>query len=473
MTGDVVALRERSAPERRAPTPNPNAERRVIRFPLRTYTSAPNMCTYTRTVPRARANKGDGVSRGFAIVVSVMLAFGGLLVSGTERQIAAASTATTTDALNLRASPVLGSHIRRVIPAGARVTVSGGPDNGFYSVRYDGTSGWASGQYLRFRSSVVGSIARTTDALNLRSGPSTSNSVVLVMPAGSDVKIRGTRRGFYAITYRGVRGWASSGYLTVLSGQASGGGSPSGSFPQGVYIVTDNLNLRTSPSTSSSVITVLPRGTSVETTGDAQNGFARIRYGGRTGWVSRIYLDTGGPAPVAREPSNTGFVAKAAGSGIAIVVEDLNFRASPSRSGRIITVLPAGTEVRLSGSASNGFYRVFVGKRMGWVSAEYLLPPAKPVDRYGYSRSLIRKFIVDAARRYGQNPEAMLRVAQCESNLIPTAVNRSGSYGLFQFVPSTWASTPFADQDVFEAWANANAAAWMWSVGRRNEWVCQ
>ena len=24
-----------------------------------------------------------------------------------------------------------------------------------------------------------------------------------------------------------------------------------------------------------------------------------------------------------------------------------------------------------------------------------------------------------------------------------------------------------------DAWASANAAGWMWSVGRRGEWVCQ
>lgn len=110
---------------------------------------------------------------------------------------------------------------------------------------------------------------------------------------------------------------------------------------------------------------------------------------------------------------------------------------------------------------------------MGWLAADYLLPPARPIDQYGYSRATIRQIIIDAARRYGQNPDAMLRVADCESDLVPTAVNRSGSYGIFQFVPSTWESTPYGDNDIFEAWANANAAAWMWSVGRRSEWVCQ
>ncbi len=53
------------------------------------------------------------------------------------------------------------------------------------------------------------------------------------------------------------------------------------------------------------------------------------------------------------------------------------------------------------------------------------------------------------------------------------AVNPSGSYGLFQFIRSTWKSTPYGDEDVFDPEANANAAAWMWSEGRKSEWVCQ
>ena len=65
-------------------------------------------------------------------------------------------------------------------------------------------------------------------------------------------------------------------------------------------------------------------------------------------------------------------------------------------------------------------------------------------------------------------------MAKCESNLDPNAVNVAGSsYGLFQFIRSTWATTPYANEDIFDATASANAAGWMWSVGRRNEWVCQ
>ncbi len=96
-------------------------------------------------------------------------------------------------------------------------------------------------------------------------------------------------------------------------------------------------------------------------------------------------------------------------------------------------------------------------------------PVAAPV---GGSNDIIA-IITAAARRYGQSPSAMIAVARCESTLNPRAVNRSsGASGLFQFLPSTWRTTPYAAQSIFDPVASANAAAWMWSVGRRREWVC-
>jgi len=53
--------------------------------------------------------------------------------------------------------------------------------------------------------------------------------------------------------------------------------------------------------------------------------------------------------------------------------------------------------------------------------------------------SYVAEIIRQAAARYQQSPEAMLRIAQIESGLNPNAVNRhSGATGVFQFIPSTW-----------------------------------
>ncbi|HEU0115237.1 MAG TPA: transglycosylase SLT domain-containing protein [Thermomicrobiales bacterium] len=90
------------------------------------------------------------------------------------------------------------------------------------------------------------------------------------------------------------------------------------------------------------------------------------------------------------------------------------------------------------------------------------------------SKDEVKRIIKKAAKRYNQSSKAMLRVATCESNLDPCAVNKRGkSYGLFQFIKSTWKSTPYGHKNIFDAKANAMAAGWMWKQGRKNEWVCQ
>lgn len=99
---------------------------------------------------------------------------------------------------------------------------------------------------------------------------------------------------------------------------------------------------------------------------------------------------------------------------------------------------------------------------------------SRALARRRYSERQIERIIEDAAQRYNQPRAAMLRVARCESNLDPYAVNRAGPYyGLFQFLKSTWKTTPYKNDDIFDPRANARAAAWMWKQGRRNEWACR
>ena len=87
----------------------------------------------------------------------------------------------------------------------------------------------------------------------------------------------------------------------------------------------------------------------------------------------------------------------------------------------------------------------------------------------------IRAIIVAAFSSLGQAAVTWaLRVAACESGYNPYAVNRSsGAAGLFQFLPSTWAHSPWAAQSPFDPVANSQAAAWLYSRSGPNQWVCQ
>jgi len=67
-----------------------------------------------------------------------------------------------------------------------------------------------------------------------------------------------------------------------------------------------------------------------------------------------------------------------------------------------------------------------------------------------------------------------LRIARCESQYNPYAVNRSsGAAGLFQFLATTWAGTPYAGQSPFDAVANARAAAWLLQTYGAGQWECR
>ncbi|MGI8642693.1 MAG: SH3 domain-containing protein, partial [Thermomicrobiales bacterium] len=333
----------------------------------------------------------------------------------------------------------------------------------------------------------------TTADLNLRAGPDLGATVLTVIPSGGAVTVLGdNQNGYSRVSYGGTTGWTHASYLT------SGGGAPapevepearSFSGPTGSAVTTADLNLRAGPNTSSEVLTVMAYGAIVSLTGRTQNSFHAIRHQGTEGWAHSDYLSIGTvPAPVPAQPTPAAPTPDAVPSqgptGTAYTTAELNLRSGPSTSTGVVAVMPYGAALTVTGQRQAGFYSVSYSGTSGWAYATYLTTnapapaptaptPAPAAGSGGSGATDIVAIIYAAADRYGQPRADMLRVARCESLLDPNAVNPAGSYGLFQFIPSTWASTPYAAYDIFDPWASANAAGWMWSVGRRGEWTCQ
>jgi len=259
--------------------------------------------------------------------------------------------------------------------------------------------------------------------------------------------------------------------------------------------ISDDVNLRSGPGLGYRVLTIVPARATVSVTGDASEGWYPVRYENVDGWAYAEYVAIGGTAQ--GSASSTG---NAGVRGTATVVTNLlNMRGGPGVSYGVVAQLPYGTTVQVVGDPQAGDGRTWVevtakGSGQGWVAAEFLdageapraaqsaaapapAPASAPAPTSTAaptsSGGSVTDIITAAANRYGQSPSAMLAVAKCESHLDPNAVNsRSGASGLFQFLPGTWKTTPYASYSIFDPWANANAAGWMWSVGRRGEWVC-
>ena len=96
----------------------------------------------------------------------------------------------------------------------------GGAPSSVESARLKGVDETASRADAITACVTAGSSLQTTADLNLRSGPSTDNSILLTMPNGSIAKEAGggcPTSGWYKVTYSGTTGWASGSYLVVAS----------------------------------------------------------------------------------------------------------------------------------------------------------------------------------------------------------------------------------------------------------------
>lgn len=127
------------------------------------------------------------------------------------------ATTTTTD-LNLRDGPGTDFAVLAVMPTGATVTLTGSSENGFLSVQYGGTVGWAAVDYLAGGSATTPSpatgAATTTTDLNFRAGPSTSDAIIAVLAPGTSVTLLGqSSNGFIQVDYQGTTGWVYADYI--------------------------------------------------------------------------------------------------------------------------------------------------------------------------------------------------------------------------------------------------------------------
>ena len=206
----------------------------------------------------------------------------------------------------------------------------------------------------------------TADALNVRSGPSTSYGITTKLYKGDKVEILETSNGWHKIkASNGKIGWVSGDYIKVSSGSTS---QPSTSTTKAT-VTADSLNVRSGAGTSYSVITKLSKGTVVDVLESASNGWKKIKTsGGTTGWVSGEYLTTGsaGNSSTNNSTSQTSYKAT-------VNTDSLNMRKGAGTSYSVITKLSKGTVVDVLESASNGWKKIKTSNgTTGWVSGSYL-----------------------------------------------------------------------------------------------------
>ncbi len=137
-------------------------------------------------------------------------------------------------------------------------------------------------------------------------------------------------------------------------------------------VTASNLNIRSKPSTSSSVIDTVPYGTIFDVK-SYDNSWVTIYYGDQIGYVSADYCAVsefvpGTPIVQPWEKEDATSTSKTAGEITGSVV---NFREGPSTSHAVIGKLYAGTIVNIL-EPGDSWYKVEHGGLVGYVSADYI-----------------------------------------------------------------------------------------------------
>ena len=219
----------------------------------------------------------------------------------------------------------------------------------------------------------IGTATVTADSLRLRSEASTNSSTLAQAPKGSTVTVEeDAGNGWFMVTYGGRTGYMSGEWLTVtLAGVAAAPAVPVDTdsavpAPIGTAVVTaGSLRLRSEAGTGSSTLAQAPKGATVTVEEDAGNGWYKVTYDGRTGYMSGEWLtitfDDGTVLPAAQgtEAEQTrGLITTGA----------LNIRSGAGTDYDKVGTLRAGTVVDIEADLGNGWYQI----ASGYICADYV-----------------------------------------------------------------------------------------------------
>lgn len=128
----------------------------------------------------------------------------------------------------------------------------------------------------------VGKVTTASTSLNVRKSASTSSGIVTTLKRNSLITLINKSGNFWYVRYgTSGYGYCSTDYITVTSTDV-----------KTVKTTSGNLNVRSSASTSGTILTRLPSGTKLPVI-STSNGWSKILYNGnKTGYVSSSYLVT-------------------------------------------------------------------------------------------------------------------------------------------------------------------------------------
>ncbi|MFC4356048.1 SH3 domain-containing protein [Chryseomicrobium palamuruense] len=193
-----------------------------------------------------------------------------------------------------------------------------------------------------------------TPSLKVRSGPGLSYDVIGSVKQGDQFEILTSQDDWSQIDYKGHKGWIASWLTKSNSAQ---------SINRSAIVQVKNLNVRSSASTSSSLVGQLQQGTMVQVL-SIDGSWAEISFKGTTAWVHTDYIQlvTGSTSEQTPKTKPSSFV---------VQIDALNVRKKPTLDSKRVGVVYRNEVLKVVSISSNWVEVELLNGAKGWVYSYY------------------------------------------------------------------------------------------------------
>lgn len=329
-------------------------------------------------------------------VVGTILSVKTIPVSATEvnsgievASISKGQVVNVTSTLRIRESASTNSSVLGTMRNGSTFDIIS-KSGSWYQIKYNGIIGYVHGDYVKEIAasssiSTKGKVYNVSTNLRVRSGASTSSSILGYLNNNTEVNIVGSEGEWYKIQYNSGYGYVSKEYITTnLNSTNNTGNSGSSEVEVNktgyVYNVSSGgLRVRKEPSTSSTVLGTLYSGNSVNIVGETGSWY-KIKYNSSYAYVHKDYITE--TKPSSGSSSNTGNSSSTTDSNnssqtmnavgiVTNVSSNLRVRKQPSSDAVVLGYLLNNDKVNITGKEGN-WYKINFKGSVGYVSADYV-----------------------------------------------------------------------------------------------------
>ena len=301
------------------------------------------------------------------------------------------------DPINCRSRASTSSLVLTVLQEGDRVYLRGNLEGSWQPVKCAGVKGYVHKDFLSTNpgddggdsggSDVTGRgviVDTNGEGLRCRNRAGFDSATIMVLKEGAKVDLRGAERsGWQPVFCAGKRGYVKAEFIGVADRERPDDDTDSvenrTGFSEADAVVVANTNgeglrLRSKASASGSIITVLSEGARAVVRKGSTGEWVAVTFRSSNGFVHKDYLAKAKVDEDDEEPRG------GLGKGDHAELTDLmNFRSGPGLSASVISTVPRGTVVLITGSASGGYYPVQVAGFPGYLHGDFLRRTDKPL----------------------------------------------------------------------------------------------